>query len=225
MKIDVSKILHTIDVSYGGNQSEFAKANSISESTLSQVLSGVSKRIQKKTLNKICKALNCTINEILILDRTGVKMVKGKNVAGGVFSETTRQIPLLGRITACWPVDQGEVIEMVPVSAYLWRDNRYVLEVDGDSMSPVYQDGDKILIDHYGDVQLADAQNRACAIELNGKTCLKVVRVKWNDSGPDKISLVSLNEKFSQINIGKSDDFHVLGIAKEIVYRRTPKIY
>lgn len=76
-------------------------------------------------------------------------------------SKNERSIPLMGAISAGFPLDASENVETISFSDLIGRDNAFALKVRGDSMRDEHIiDGDYVLVEktrtaHQGDIVIA----------------------------------------------------------------------
>lgn len=82
-------------------------------------------------------------------------------------------------------------------------DNCEIVRVSGNSMSPEYRHGDRVIIDK-GDTMLSDGH--IFAFRYNGECYVKEINLLGN-----KIKCISLNKEYDPFYIEKTEDFVVFG--------------
>lgn len=147
-----------------------------------------------------------------VLEATGTEVVDFLSLAAGdgnLFHKRT--IPLLGLAKAGrngYFDDNG-----FPSGADGWDgvefpegldENSYALEVTGDSMEPLYRDGDRLLVQPSADVRKGD---RIVIKTISGEIMVKELKRK----SARQIELKSLNPKYDDILLGTEE---ILWIAR-----------
>lgn len=84
----------------------------------------------------------------------------------------------------------------------------FVLRVNGDSMTPTFSDGQIIYVNKIYDVEEV-RNNQFVIAELNGDSYVKKIVF---DNDRKNCRLISLNKKYTDIEIKKSDDFKIVGV-------------
>jgi len=135
-----------------------------------------------ESLAKVMEATNASFADLLRLIEDGSREATGRGVpligfaqagAGGFFDD------------AGFPVGQGwEVVEL-PGPA---REGAYALQVQGDSMLPLYRDGDVLVVEPNATVRRGD---RVVVRTVDGEVMAKVLQ----RSSAEEIELLSLNPK------------------------------
>ncbi|MBC8175335.1 MAG: repressor LexA [Candidatus Marinimicrobia bacterium] len=122
--------------------------------------------------------------------------------------EETSRLPLLGVITAGYPLEAIENIETVEVPpTYIHPDN-FVLKVKGDSMlEDNIQDGDFVIVRK---VQEAEPGQAVVAF-INGEATLKRYYPK-----SDRIELHPQNPEYDIITVVPEDDFRIGGVVLSV---------
>ena len=83
----------------------------------------------------------------------------------------------------------------------------YALKVNGNSMEPLFADGQIIFVLKVTNENLFDLSNRIVVADLNGEAYVKKLVVKY-----DELRLVSLNKEYKDKVVKESDNFKVTGI-------------
>lgn len=84
----------------------------------------------------------------------------------------------------------------------------FALRVNGDSMTPIFSDGQIIYVNKvYENDEVRN--NQFVIAELNGDAYVKKIVF---DDNRESCRLISLNKKYADIEIKKSDDFKVVGV-------------
>ena len=150
------------------------------------------KRLRWPSTESISKALNATntpLSEFLIYV-TGGDINRGQ--LGGNYLPGAQQIPLLGMAQAGvggffddggFPAGQGWDQIDFPRGEHVAI---YALEVSGDSMLPLYRDGDVLIVAPNANVRKGD---RVVAKTLNGEVMAKILQRKT----AERVELISLN--------------------------------
>lgn len=81
----------------------------------------------------------------------------------------------------------------------------YALRVDGDSMEPMFEDGQIIFVDKCDDHDVHSGQ--IVIADLNGDAFVKKIDIE-----SDSVRLVSLNPKYNPITVDSFDEFRIMGI-------------
>lgn len=85
-------------------------------------------------------------------------------------------------------------------------DHDFAVRVNGDSMEPVFNDGQIIYVNKLDNTEVRN--NQFVIAELNGEFFVKKLHI--DDNG--NIKLISLNKKYSDMEIHDFDDFVIQGI-------------
>lgn len=132
----------------------------------------------------------------------------------------TRPLPFYGSVPAgpAWePLPPTQ--EEYHVLAHLWGPSRYVMRVQGDSMTPVLMPGDLVVVER---MQVGDAQavmGKICVVRLNGDCTLK--RMVPDLSRKGMAVLVPENQaKYEPQVVKKGEEVAIEGVVIEIVSRR-----
>lgn len=84
----------------------------------------------------------------------------------------------------------------------------FALRVNGDSMTPMFADGQIIYVNRIYDTE--EVRNNQIVISmLNGDSYVKKIVF---DDNRQSCKLVSLNKKYADIEIKKNDDFKIIGV-------------
>ena len=194
---------------------ELARALNVADATISNYKKGIYAPKQRRT-EEISRILNVSVNWLLGAD---VPM----RPLGLVYPTITDDVvtfPVIGEIAAGYDeiaVEDwsGETVE-VPKSYLRGRERSefFVLSVHGDSMYPLYQDGDKVLIlrqstlNRSGDVG---------AIVYDGE-CATLKKIEYVQ-GEDWLKLIPINPNYPPREITGSDleQCRVLGVPTLLV--------
>lgn len=84
----------------------------------------------------------------------------------------------------------------------------FALRVNGDSMTPTFSDGQIIYVNKIYDTEEV-RNNQFVIAELNGDSYVK--KIVFDDNRKN-CRLISLNKKYADIEIKKSDDFKIVGV-------------
>lgn len=83
----------------------------------------------------------------------------------------------------------------------------YALKINGNSMEPLFADGQIIFVVEVTNESLFDLSNRIVVADLNGEAYVKKLVVKH-----DELRLVSLNKEYKDKIVTENDAFYVRGI-------------
>ncbi|WP_251920483.1 XRE family transcriptional regulator [Ligilactobacillus salivarius] len=84
----------------------------------------------------------------------------------------------------------------------------FALRVNGDSMTPIFSDGQIIYVNKIYDTEEV-RNNQFVIAELNGDSYVK--KIVFDDDRKN-CRLISLNKRYADIEIKKSDDFKIVGV-------------
>jgi phage repressor protein C with HTH and peptisase S24 domain len=138
-----------------------------------------------ESLAKVMEATGASLDEFIVL-------VKGRPAASDRLPTHGSTVPLLGFAQAGaggffddagFPAGQGWDLVETPAGA---REGAYALQVQGDSMLPLYRDGDRLVVDPTASIRRGD---RVVVKTQGGEVMAKVLERQTTRS----IELVSLN--------------------------------
>lgn len=193
--------------------SELSRLSKVNEGAISQYRKGRYKAKQD-TIEKLANALNVSIPWLMGAD---VPM-QPLNLVSPNITDDVVTFPVLGCIAAGYEeiaVEDwnGAVVE-VPAAYLKGRDKKdfFVLEVRGNSMYPLYQEKDIVLIlkqnyiDHNGDVG---------AVIYDGE-CATLKRIDVSD---DMVRLSPINPEYLPKELQGADleMYHILGVPKMLI--------
>ncbi len=209
---------------------DLVKISGIPKSTLSKITAGINTNPTLSTVESLCKALNCSLNEAVgyendsfsikeqlaiqkyrVLDKHGKKMVDfalNEEYSRCTANEDEEESEPMLQIRHCeYKVSAGHGFEFfadeewdeidVPDTRETRRAD-FALTIQGDSMEPVYHDGDIVLVKKQDAVDVGQIG----IFVLNGAGYIK-------KNGGDR--LISLNEKYDDILIEEYDDCRCAG--------------
>lgn len=133
---------------------------------------------------------------------------KQKHAYSSTLGENRHVVYLYGAVSAGTgeyiPQDEGEP-EKVIVEGKV-PDHDFAVQVNGDSMEPLFADQQIIYVNK---ANKSEVRNHQFVIaELNGEFFVKKLHIDNNG----KIKLISLNKKYSDIEIHDFDDFVIQGV-------------
>lgn len=173
----------------GYSQNRLAKAAQISQSGLSSIISGAVSP-KEVTLQAIAKALGCSVAELM-------------GESGTSFIPLNNSIPIIGNI-ACSPQTAPDTnpdgFANIPEGVRA----DFALRCNGDSMAPLFNDGDLVLIRQQPEVE----NGQIGAVGINGETTLKHVYRQ-----EDGLLLCANNPKYAPIRATPGDDITIFGLA------------
>lgn len=174
----------------GISQNQLAKVAQISQSGLSSIINGAVSP-KEVTLKAIAKGLDCSVAELV--GESGVTFIP----------VVLSSVPILGNI-ACSPQTLPDVNPDGYADLPEGVRADFALRCNGDSMQPMFNDGDLVLIRKQPEVE----NGQVAAIGINGETTLK--HVYKNDNG---LLLVASNTKYAPIHTEQQDDIVIYGLA------------
>ncbi len=145
--------------------------------------------IGKKYLNEVAKFLNVDIDYLLSNDNK---------------IPLTHYIPIIGKASCGVPIEYHyyEYDEKLPVTADLYKEGRYAVIAEGDSMLPKIKDGDIVICDP----EIYPENGNIVHYTLNGESGIKkLVR----DEIGNAVMLMPLNDNYSPIPIKKEDELRM----------------
>jgi len=154
-----------------------------------------------ESIHKILEATGSSLDEFMALITR-----RGKGLPDGAFPPQSSTIPLLGFAQAGaggffddggFPAGQGWDVVEFPVSP-AQKSGVYALEVQGDSMMPLYRDGDVLIVEPGAQVRRND---RVVVRTREGEVMAKVLIRQT----PKAIELLSLNPEHPGRTIEMSD--------------------
>lgn len=214
---------------------ELVTKSGIPKGTLSKITAGISTNPTLSTVEAICLALECSLNEavgyvernqITSQEKLYIKKYRtldeyGKKVINSIldieyercaYTEELSSIDIPFSLlkasagTGYW-LDDGQTETIKVIDTPEARKADIVIEVDGDSMLPVYGNGDKVLVR----LQPSVYENEIGIFIVDGSGYIKKL---------GKRELVSINPEFDNIPIKEYTDIRcvgkVIGIAEEI---------
>lgn len=154
-----------------------------------------------ESLAKIIEATNSSLDEFLGLVEG---RSKGERKDGGLLPTQTSTVPLLGFAQAGaggffddagFPAGQGWDLVELPARS---TDNSYALQVQGDSMLPLYRNGDVLIVEPGATIRKGD---RVVVKTRSGEVMAKVL-ARRNTNG---IELVSINPEHPNRNLAMDE--------------------
>ena len=194
---------------------DFAKKCDISHTHLDSIEKGYDPRTGKPvrvtvdTLKKIAKAMNMSINDLLLKSgdvKVSELVFDNAEPIGNELIETVT-IPVLGVIKAGTPIEaQQDIIEYIEIPREWTKGGKkfYGLKISGDSMAPKYQPNDIVIFE-----QIEDSD------KANGKDC--AVMVNGYDATFKKFTLNENGVILTPLNLDNSDGYQITFYNKEDV--------
>lgn len=178
---------------------DFADKCGISHTHLDSIEKGIDPRTGKpvkvtvETLKKIAKAMNMTINDLLIASGdVNPNDLLFDNAEYVDIDTNVIKVPVLGVIKAGTPIEaQENILEYVEIPKDWTKGGKsfYGLKISGDSMYPKYQTDDIVIFEKSEDMYEAD--NKDCAVLVNGFDAT-FKKFKLNQNG---ITLIPYNQE------------------------------
>ena len=143
-----------------------------------------------ESMNKVLKATNTTVFEFMEL-------------AGEHYQNPNNMIPLLGLAKAGrdgyfdssgWPMGDWDAVEF----PFTLDKKVYALEVSGNSMEPVYRDGDKLIVTPDSEIRKGD---RVVAKTTSGEVMVK----EFQRRSLNQVELKSLNPACDNVILAPSE--------------------
>ena len=97
--------------------------------------------------------------------------------------------------------------------------NSFIIGVDGDSMEPIFWDGDRILVDTSKCREWQFLADYPVVVQINDERFVKLV--KFNNYKPE---FHSLNQMYNPIKITNGDEIFCVGVVTETLKRKIGKI-
>ncbi|HEU4743503.1 MAG TPA: S24 family peptidase, partial [Meiothermus sp.] len=158
----------------------------ISHTHLGNLIKGVAswKEVQLSTLEGLAYALDVPVSDLIALAR-GKELIPRPKPQERVTQTRYILQTVLGLASAGQPVDYG-----VPVLADVWRRGSLLYRVEGDSMAPTLQEGDRVYVDPR-DTDLHEGKIYVFELPSDGHI---IKRVRRLDDG--QLWLVSDNPRY-----------------------------
>ncbi len=203
--MDIGNYIKELRTSKGLSQEELGKILGVQRAAVYKWEAGKVQNLKRETIKKLAEYFNVSPANFVELDSPEV---------AGVYVE----FPIIGEVAAGydkiaiedWAGDKIQVPQ-----SYLKgksKDDFFVLQVKGDSMYPLYIDGDKVLI---------LKQN---AVDYNGQVAVVIYN---NDNGTIKkieqrknaVHLIPINPQYQPIELNGTEieELHILGIPKLLI--------
>ena len=185
----------------GWTQEELGKLIGVKNSAIHKYESGRVVNLKQTTIDKLARVFDVKTSYIL-------------GYESDPSEHTSTWIPVLGRIPAGTPIEAIEEVvdrEDIP-SALARKGEHFGLRIVGDSMSPVYLDGDTIIVRKQSDCESGED----CVVMINGDDAT-FKRVIKNENG---ILLRPLNPDYDVMMFSNEDieklPVRIVGIAVEV---------
>lgn len=200
------ELINTNNISYG----ELSKETGIPKSALQRYATGETEKIPISRIEILAKALHTTASYIMGWkdDKLNSPIISSNNVEFAVIGDVAAGFDKIA--VEDW---NGDKI-LIP-SSYLKgrnKDNFFVLRIKGDSMYPMYIDGDKVLV---------LKQN---ATDYNGQVAVAIYNddngtIKKIEQRKNAVYLVPINPQYQPVEIKGTDieRLHILGIPKLLI--------
>lgn len=213
---------------------ELSEISGVPKGTVSKITAGINKNPKLSTLQALCKALNCTLDDLLVEEKKSIvtanfncskseiQLIKkyrildehGIKIINMVLNEEYE------RCTAIHEEPEPEEVRMIKIKSSVYNkasagtgfpldgeewetieipdtpENRqadFVLTISGDSMEPIYHDGDIVLVKYQLNVEIGEI---GIFTINNDKAFIK----KY---GGDR--LISLNNEYKDILFSEGD--------------------
>lgn len=162
-------------------------------------------------LNNTVMQLN-TENKKKVVDYADNKLKDQKRQQNKIHpineNDNTYYVDVLGSVSAGtgeWLTDEQHEEVMVNNEPPA---HDFALRVNGDSMTPTFSDGQIIYVNKIYDTEEV-RNNQFVIAELNGDSYVK--KIVFDDDRKN-CRLISLNKRYADIEIKKSDDFKIVGV-------------
>ena len=167
----------------GISQAELSKKLGVAQNTISNWENG-NRQPDNDILNKLADIFNTTIDYIL---------GREENISPATLERSVVDVNVYGTIPAGIPIEAIEDVigtEQIPASWLSGGREYFALVVRGDSMYPVYLDGDTVIVRKESTCQTGDD----CVVYVNGYDAT-LKRVKLHDDG--SIEICPLNPNYA----------------------------
>ena len=201
------------------SRAQLAAEIGVSPSAISQWINGGIKTLKAESASALERATG--VRSAWLIDGTPPMMVIDTNVTGSSVGH--RHVPLVDYVQAGhWrdiadPYVLGDAHEWLLTDLELHKDS-FALEIKGDSMTPDFQPGDRVIIDVGLEPKPGDF-----VVAKNGEheATFKKFRVRgYDDRGNLSFELVPLNPDYPTI-CSETTPVHVIGVMVEHrTYRR-----
>lgn len=206
----ISRLKESVEKS-GYSYVELEKRTGIAKSSIQRYVSGTTKKIPIDAVQAISKAVGVSAEYVLGWEDSN-------RYISPTITDDVVLFPVIGEIAAGYDeiaVENwnGAIVE-VPASYLKGRDKKdfFVLEVRGNSMYPLYQEKDIVLIlkqnyiDHNGDVG---------AVIYDGE-CATLKRIDVSD---DMVRLSPINPEYQPKELRGADleMYHILGVPRMLI--------
>lgn len=213
---ELSSRLRALIAERGLSYRDLSERTGIAKSAIQRYATGVTQKIPFDRLTRLAEALEVEPAYLMGLEGVFSGRAEGEAVARSRALEALRpirrrRIPLLGAIAAGRPIFAEQEFESyVPADQDVRAD--FALEVRGESMLPVFKDGDVVFIREQSDV----LDGQVAAVIVDDSATLK--RVYHTSNG---VQLVSYNSDYPPMLFTRhnSDVVVILGLAVGL-YRR-----
>ena len=203
--MDIGNYIKELRTSQGLSQEELGKILGVQRAAVYKWESGMVKNLKRETIKKLAEYFGVSPANFVKLDTPEVATVYV-------------EFPVMGEVAAGFDKIaledwEGEKIQ-VPLS-YLKgksKNDFFVLQVKGDSMYPLYMDGDKVLIQK----QNAIDYSGQIAVAIYNDECGTIKKIEYKK---DSISLIPINPQYLP-TVLKDDNIekvHILGIPKLLI--------
>ena len=165
----------------GISQAELSKKLGVAQNTISNWENG-NRQPDNDILNKLADIFNTTIDYIL---------GREENISPATLERSVVDVNVYGTIPAGIPIEAIEDVigtEQIPASWLSGGREYFALVVRGDSMYPVYLDGDTVIVRKESTCQTGDD----CVVYVNGYDAT-LKRVKLHDDGSIEICPLNTN--------------------------------
>lgn len=204
---------------------ELVERSGLPKGTVSKITSGINANPKLSTIEAICRALMCSVDDAMgltppssLISRSEIEHIKkyrkldsyGKNAMDSILEiEYERCNPIRKLITRPYyavsvsagfgnPLDEPPEEEIEIIDTPEHRKGDYVVRVSGDSMKPSFKDGDLVLVEKDASVEVGDIG----IFVLNGESFIKKLGVG---------ELISLNPEYSPRHYGPADSVKCCG--------------
>lgn len=198
----IDRLKYSIEVS-GLSYVELEKKTGIAKSSIQRYASGVTKKIPIDAIQEIAKAVGVSAAYIMGWESNATPLPK----------ENVFMRPLFNSVAAGFGViADNTVVSYIPtfIANPLEQEQYIWINVQGDSMSPLIDDGSEILVRKQDSVD----SGQIGVVLVDGEDAV----VKKINYGDDWIELVSINPYYPPRRFEKSDvqRVRVLGLVKKI---------
>ncbi|MDW8136256.1 MAG: XRE family transcriptional regulator [Thermodesulfobacterium sp.] len=203
----------------GMTQAEFAQKIFLSRSRLSELEAGKGNP-SNPTIEAICSVFK--VNKDWLLHGEGPIFVEEPPVKPKPKHPTARlidleDIPVVAKVGAGFPQQRFEDVEVlyyIQLPAGKYPKKAFAVEVTGDSMNPLLEEGDIVICKPFGGY-VTDIPNKKVVVVATDEGELMIKRLKKYGDPPSKVIFYSDNPNYPPVE--PSEGYRLVGVALELI--------